>query len=310
MATQTDAEKTFRSYTKDQGQNYAQHRMKYSQALYDDIISHHTSTGGKFESAVDLGCGPGTATFAIARTFDNTIGLDPSEGMVSTARSFLGQEHINGKVRFDVSTAEDIDPALVPDDSVDLITAATCAHWFDMPRFWVSAARVLRPGGTVAMWCSKANTIHPSAPNAAAINDATAKIEEESLAPFFGAGNRLTRNLYSTIGLPWTVSPPVPDFDETTFYRKEWGVEGNDESFFENKHMIFDMDTLEKLLGTASPVTRWREAHPELAGTENDVVRRMRREVERLLHEAGVEKGKELIRGGEAGVLLMVMKRA
>lgn len=179
-----------------------------------------------------------------------------------------------------------------------------------MPRFWASAARVLRPNGTVAMWCSKANTIHASVPNAAAINAVTGKIEEECLAPFFGAGNRLTRNLYSTIGLPWTVSPPVPEFDETTFCRKEWGVEGNDESFFENKHMVFDMDTLEKLLGTASPVTRWREANPELAGTENDVIRRMRREIERLLHEAGVEKGKERIRGGEAGVLLMVKKRA
>lgn len=179
-----------------------------------------------------------------------------------------------------------------------------------MPRFWPSAARILRPGGTVAMWCSKANTIHPSTPNAAAINEATSKIEEEELAPFFGEGNRLTRNLYSTIGLPWTVSPAVLDFDETTFYRKEWGVDGNEESFFENSKMLFDMETLEKLLGTASPVTRWREAHPELVGTEEDVIRRMRRTVERLLHEAGVEKGKEVIRGGEAGVLLMVKKRA
>lgn len=160
------------------------------------------------------------------------------------------------------------------------------------------------------MWCSKANAVHPSTPNAAAIDEATSKIEEESLAPFFGAGNRLTRNLYRTIGLPWTVSPTVPEFDETTFFRKEWGVKGNEESFFENGKMVFDMDTLEKILGTGSPVTRWREAYPELAGTEDDVVRRMRREIERLLHEAGVEKGKEVIRGGEAGVLLMVKKRA
>lgn len=128
MADLTDAEKTFRSYTKDQGQNYAQHRLKYSQSLYDNIISHHTSTGGKLENAIDLGCGPGTATFAIARSFDNTIGLDPSQGMISTARSFLGQEQISGNVRFEVSTAEDIDPALVPAGTVDLITAATCAH--------------------------------------------------------------------------------------------------------------------------------------------------------------------------------------
>ena len=124
----TEAEKTFRSYTKDQGQNYAQHRMKYNQGLYDDIISHHTSTGGKLENALDLGCGPGTATFAISRTFQNTIGLDPSEGMVSAARSFLSGEPSIANVRFEVSAAEDINFSLVPDGSVDLITAATCAH--------------------------------------------------------------------------------------------------------------------------------------------------------------------------------------
>ncbi|KAI3401502.1 hypothetical protein diail_10936 [Diaporthe ilicicola] len=309
MVNQTDAEKTFRSYTKDQGQTYAQHRMKYNQSLYDSIISHHTSTGGKLESALDLGCGPGTATFTIARSFHNTIGLDPSEGMVGTARSLVSSEQISDNVKFEVSTAEDIDPALVPDGSVDLITAATCAHWFDMPRFWTSAARVLRPGGTVAMWCSNASNVHHSVPNAAAINAVTKKIEDEELAPFFEPGNLLTRNLYTTIGLPWTVSPAAPEFDESSLFRKEWGVEGNDESYYEKKQIVADLDTMEKMLGTASPVTRWRQAHPELAGTEDDVVRRIRREVERLLHEAGVEKGKELIRGGEAGVLLMVKKR-
>lgn len=128
MSTQqADAEKTFRAYTKDQGHNYAQHRLKYSQGLYNDIISHHTSSGGKLETALDLGCGPGIATFAIAPNFSNTIGLDPSEGMISAARS-LSSEPVKGSVRFEVSTAEDIDPALVPDGSVDLITAATCAH--------------------------------------------------------------------------------------------------------------------------------------------------------------------------------------
>lgn len=128
VSQQTGAEKTFRAFTKDQGQKYAQQRMKYSQALYDDIISHHTSTGGKLENAIDLGCGPGTATFAIAQTFGHTIGLDPSEGMISTAQSLLSAETVNSNVRFEVSTAEDVDPALVPDGTVDLITAATCAH--------------------------------------------------------------------------------------------------------------------------------------------------------------------------------------
>lgn len=181
-------------------------------------------------------------------------------------------------------------------------------QWFDMPRFWPSAARVVRPGGTVAMWCSNAY-VHHSVPNSAAINVAVKKIEKEELMPFFEPGNMLPRDLYSTIGLPWTVEPPVPAFDESALFRKEWGTEDNDESFYEMKQVTLNLDTLEKMLGTSSPVTRWREAHPEAVGTEEDVIRRLRREIERLLHEAGVEKGKEMVRGGEAGVLLMVKKR-
>lgn len=128
MVNQAVPEKTFRSFTSDQGRHYARHRMTYSKALYQDIISHHTSTGGKCNTVLDLGCGPGTATFALAEFFDQAIGLDPSEGMISTARSLLATEQPKSNVKFEMSTAEDIDPSLIPDASVDLITAATCAH--------------------------------------------------------------------------------------------------------------------------------------------------------------------------------------
>lgn len=26
------------------------------------------------------------------------------------------------------------------------------AHWFDMPKFWESMAKVVKPGGSVALW--------------------------------------------------------------------------------------------------------------------------------------------------------------
>jgi len=74
--------------------------------------------------------------------------------------------------------------------------------------------------------------------------------------------------------------------------------------------MAVDLDRMEKILGTASPVQRWREAHPDAVGTERDVIRMMRKEIERLLHEAGVEKGKEVVKGNVKGVLLMVKKKA
>lgn len=128
MTNQAPPEKTFRSYTSDQGKNYAKHRWNYSQDLYQSIIAHHTSTGGKLGTVLDAGCGPGTATFSLAQSFDNAIGLDPSDGMISTARSLLEAEQPKSNIKFEVSTVEDIDPSMIPDSSVDLITAATCAH--------------------------------------------------------------------------------------------------------------------------------------------------------------------------------------
>jgi hypothetical protein len=54
---------------------------------------------------------------------------------------------------------------------------------------------------------------------------------------------------------------------------------------------------------------RWRDAHPDAVGTERDIIRIMRRVIERLLHEAGVEKGKEMIQASLKGVLMMVKKK-
>ena len=70
------------------------------------------------------------------------------------------------------------------------------------------------------------------------------------------------------------------------------------------------MDMFEKMLATTSPITRWREAHPDTFGTEQDIVKIYRTTTERLLHEAGVEKGKETLQGAMQGVLLIVKKKS
>lgn len=45
-------------------------------------------------------------------------------------------------------TAEDLP---FPDGSVDLLTAASAAHWFDQSRFLTEASRVLKPRGCMAL---------------------------------------------------------------------------------------------------------------------------------------------------------------
>ncbi|KAL4924980.1 class I SAM-dependent methyltransferase [Aspergillus undulatus] len=309
-------EKTFRDYTSDQGKNYAQNRFDYHPALYNHIIKHHTATGGQLNALIDVGCGPGNVATNLSKHFAQTTGLDPSQGMIETARSLNKLPSSSApapaaqptqSLRFEVCTAEDLGGNLSPpiaDASIDLIVAATAAHWFDMPRFWRSAARALKPGGSVAIWGSGNLRVEPGTPNVEAIQKRIDQFEAD-ISHYFLPGNLLTRGLYKDLGLPWTVEPAVEGFPKEQFYRRDWD---STEQFLAIGAPMVDMGTFERMLGTMSPVTRWREDHPETVGTENDIVRVFRRDVERLLREAGMEEGKERIKGPSQGFLLIVKK--
>jgi hypothetical protein len=67
---------------------------------------------------------------------------------------------------------------------------------------------------------------------------------EHVLKPFTVPGN---------LHLPWALTPPIADLDEATFCRKEWGPNGeNSEEFFMGGGLTYDMDMLEKMMGTTS----------------------------------------------------------
>ncbi|KAK1996014.1 methyltransferase domain-containing protein [Colletotrichum falcatum] len=308
-------EKTFRAFTEAQAASYARGRPGYHRSLYDQICDHHTSTGGRLDALLDVGCGPGTVTRELGPRFARAIGLDPSEGMIAAARSLGGVSSTSEPIRFDVSPAEELGSALspaVPDASVDLITAATAAHWFDMPAFWAAAARVLRPGGSVAIWTGVAKYVHPATPNLQRLQEALLAFRQEHLLPYMAPGNHMVDALYATLPLPWALEDPVPGFDEAAFFRREWNKDGvltpGDEHFLAQQ--VFGLDDIEKFLETVSPIVRWREANPDAVGTDRDLVRMLRETIANLLSEAGVERSKAAIVTSVAGVLLMVKKKA
>lgn len=296
-------EKTFRSYDRSQSEHYARMRMDYHSSVYEAIIDQHTATGGQWDRMLDIGCGPGQATRTLAPHFQHAKGIDASKEMIEVARDLSNKASHGEPVSFEVSTAEDM--AGVDAESVDLITAATAAHWFDMPAFWKRAAEVLKPGGSVALWTSSDPSIHPATPNAAALNEAHERFSDEHLKPYYEPGNMITRDGYRTLKMPWDVTPKIEAFDRASFLRRDWTTS---ELFHVGQDRPFSLDTLELMLATASPVARWRQAHPDKVGTEQDAVRGLRREIEALLREVGVPEGGEVLRGFTPGVLLMVKK--
>ncbi|KAJ3502219.1 hypothetical protein NLJ89_g8987 [Agrocybe chaxingu] len=145
---------------------YSAWRPTYPPQLFEYIFAYHrrgtgsTTHEARWERAVDLGCGTGQATVQL-RPFREVIGIDPSAGMLETARASLAQSSLAAAATKETSTpsftflegsAEDLSKTIPENESVDLLIAAQAAHWFDWSKVWPETHRVLRRGGTAAFW--------------------------------------------------------------------------------------------------------------------------------------------------------------
>lgn len=145
--------------------NYNTFRPHYPVSFYKILANYVTKdTPNKLpvSTAIDLGCGTGVATYPLLNFSEHVIGLDLSASMIETANSLIEQRlaelEVSDKSRisFKVGSTEDFvshGGNDIPPESVDLITAAQCIHWFqDYNSFFESAAKLLKPGGTLAYW--------------------------------------------------------------------------------------------------------------------------------------------------------------
>lgn len=98
-----------------------------------------------FDTAVDVGCGNGKSTEALSPYFKNVIGFESSSLKDIYAQKAGGLYNII----YRQGTAEGIGCL---DDSVQLVTAAQCAHWFNLKKFYSEVERVLAPGGVLAIY--------------------------------------------------------------------------------------------------------------------------------------------------------------
>jgi SAM-dependent methyltransferase len=135
---------------------YASYRPTYPKRLFDFIFKYHESTkGARWDTAVDIGCGTGQATAELT-PFKRVVGVDPSAKMIEVAKQLAmenaqstNSENVN---QFEYIQSEAENLSFLKDGSVDLLISAQAAHWFDWSKVWPETARVLRKGGSVAVW--------------------------------------------------------------------------------------------------------------------------------------------------------------
>ncbi|KAK9475640.1 S-adenosyl-L-methionine-dependent methyltransferase [Lipomyces japonicus] len=182
---------------------YNDFRPSYNDKLYSTLIGYHA---GRRHLAVDVGCGPGTATVPLAKHFARVIGVDPSAGMIEQARSTHRGGDGDGKVEFYVAPAEDLGLVIAQPGTVDLVAASQSAHWFKHDEWFREVGRILRPGGTLAYFGYKDHVFLDSKLASELIVDFS--YGDKYLGPYWEPGREYLRQLFSM------VTPPVSLFTD------------------------------------------------------------------------------------------------
>ena len=168
---------------------YAKFRPHYP----DELFEHLASISPRHELAWDCATGNGQAALALASHFDCVIATDASEQQIANA-----QPH--NRVEYRVAPAE---ASGLTDRSIDLVTVAQALHWFDLPRFFAEAKRVLKGDGVIAVWAYTLLRISPE------IDSIIQHFYRETTDPFWPPERRLVDAGYRSIEFPFEeLSPP------------------------------------------------------------------------------------------------------
>jgi ubiquinone/menaquinone biosynthesis C-methylase UbiE len=124
----------------DVADDYDRFRPGYPASLVDEACSIAGLRAGS--PVLEVGCGTGQLTGALAERGLRVDAIDPGPRMIEIAR-----RRAPG-VRFHIGSFEDVN---LPADAFAALFSATAFHWVDPDVGWAKAARVLRPGGTLAL---------------------------------------------------------------------------------------------------------------------------------------------------------------
>ena len=156
----------------------------------------------------DIASGTGLWTRLLLENGNPVFGVEPNRDMRNA-----GEEFLRAYPRF-TSVAGAAEATTLPDRSVDIVTAAQAAHWFDPPRARREFVRILQPGGwTVLLWNER---LTGSTPFLRAY---------EQLLLDFGTDYKEVRHERTTAEIRGFFAPST--YQEAVFkYRQEFDYEG------------------------------------------------------------------------------------
>jgi ubiquinone/menaquinone biosynthesis C-methylase UbiE len=146
MAAETEQERSRRRHQRmlfdGVAELYEASRLGYPSAIVEFAVA--TAAVGAGSEVLEVGCGTGQLTESLAWYGFRLTAIDIGPSMVAAARRRLDGSALS----FQVSSFEDFAAA---DASFDLIVSGTAFHWVDPEAMFRKPARLLRPGGWLAL---------------------------------------------------------------------------------------------------------------------------------------------------------------
>ncbi|HEY0233142.1 MAG TPA: class I SAM-dependent methyltransferase [Dokdonella sp.] len=170
--------------------DYVRYRPGYPAALVDHLRAHGWLS--VHSVVADIGAGTGISSALFLDAGCSVHAVEPNAPMRAAAQRLLGRHE-----RFHAVDGR-AEHTTLADASVDLIAAGTAFHWFERIPTQAEFARILRPGGHIALfWNLRARTagfmrdyediLLAQCPGYAEA-DASRRADEHSVREFFGSG--------------------------------------------------------------------------------------------------------------------------
>lgn len=167
--------------------DYVRYRPSYPAGVVETL--RRAAGLGPAAEVADIGSGTGIFSALLLPFCARVRGVEPNDAMRAAA-----ERRFAGDPRF-VSVAASAEATTLPDNSVDLVVAAQAFHWFATADCRREFARILRPGGSVALVWNERETsatpflseyealLHRRATDYAKVNHAN--VDAHAIAAFF-----------------------------------------------------------------------------------------------------------------------------
>ena len=173
----------FKDYFSEQATGYASYRPHYP----DNLFAWLADISPRQQRVWDCATGSGQAAAALASQFEQVIATDASQAQLLQAQTQVNIHYICAR-------AEQVPLA---NNSLDLITVAQAAHWFDLPRFYQQVDRLLTAGGVLAIWCYGLFHITPE------IDSIIKHIYQDTVGAYWPAERRHIEDAYANLSFPY-----------------------------------------------------------------------------------------------------------